>query len=48
MNCFCNIFDNEVLWLIIIALIILFAVCDNGGGGYCLGNTPTYNNHGCC
>ena len=32
MNCFCDLFQNEVVWLIIIALIILFAVCGNGFG----------------
>ncbi len=32
MNCFCELFQNEVVWLIIIALIILFAVCGNGFG----------------
>ena len=35
MNCFCELFQNEVVWLIIIALIILFAVCGNGCGGCC-------------
>lgn len=27
MNCLCNIFDNEVIWLIIIALLLLSLVC---------------------
>jgi len=35
MNCFCELFQNEVVWLIIIALIILFAVCGNGFGCGC-------------
>ena len=40
MNCLCNIFDNEVVWLIIIALILLSVFCNGynpcGGhsGGY--------------
>ena len=40
MNCFCNLFDNEVVWLIIIALLILNFTC-NG----C--STTRYNNNGC-
>ena len=33
MNCLCNLFDNEVVWLIIIALLLLNATC-NGDGGF--------------
>ncbi len=55
MNCLCNIFDNEVLWLVIIALILLYAFCGNDGYGCgcgtvgcgCGTETRTYN-HGCC
>ncbi len=43
MNCLCNFFDNEIVWLIIIALLILFCVCGNGSGT--CGST-TYQN-GC-
>ncbi len=32
MNCLCNLFDNEVIWLIIIA-IILYSCCNNTGCG---------------
>ena len=28
-NCFCNLFDNNCIWLIIIALIF-FSCCCNG------------------
>lgn len=47
MGCFCNIFDNSTVWLIIIALILLFFFCGNDGcgcGGY--GNYNTLGN-GC-
>lgn len=54
MNCFCDLFQNEVVWLIIIALIILFTVCSNNGCGVgvtngCGGCGTTYgcNNSGC-
>jgi len=26
-NCFCNLFDNNTLWLIIIAIILLSCCC---------------------
>ena len=32
MNCLCNLFDNEVLWLVIIALLILNSTCNGCGG----------------
>lgn len=35
MNCFCDLFQNEVVWLIIIALLIVFGVCN--GCGCCRG-----------
>ncbi len=31
MNCFCNLFDNEVVWLIIIALLLLNNTCNGNG-----------------
>lgn len=40
MSCFCNLFENSTVWLIIIALILLFFFCGNDGYG-------TYNNNGC-
>lgn len=39
MGCFCNIFENETLWLIILTVLILSLFC-NGGYGY--------NNNGGC
>lgn len=30
-NCMCNIFDNQCIWLIIIALLIIFCCGCNGG-----------------
>ena len=29
-NCMCNIFDNQCIWLIIIALLIIFCCGCNG------------------
>ncbi len=46
MNCLYNFFDNEIVWLIIIALLILFCVCGNGSCGGC-GNTTYQNGCGC-
>ncbi len=36
-NCMCNIFDNQCIWLIIIALLIIF----------CCGCNGTSQNSGC-
>ena len=45
MGCFCNIFENSTIWLIIIALILLFFFCGNDGcGGY---NTISNGCGGC-
>ena len=38
MNCLCNLFDDPTIWLIIIALILLFGFCGNGVLGTCTGN----------
>ena len=32
MNCLCNLFENEWIWLIIIALLLIH--CCGGYGGY--------------
>ncbi len=32
MNCLCNLFDDCSVWVIIIALIILFCCCGNSYG----------------
>lgn len=29
MNCLCDIFENETLWLIILAVIVLSCCCNN-------------------
>ena len=31
VNCLCNLFDDNTLWIVIIALIILCCFCGNGG-----------------
>jgi len=41
MNCLCNLFDNNCIWIIIIAILLL-SCCGNNGCSY--GN---YNNNGC-
>lgn len=43
-NCLCNIFDDKCVWLIIIALLIIFS-CNNGCG--CGGYSNYSNNNGC-
>ena len=47
MSCFCNLFNDPTVWLIIIALILLFMNCNNGCG--CgrgnNGNTAFGNNY---
>lgn len=45
MGCFCNIFENSTVWLIIIALILLFFFCNDCGCGY--GGYTPLNNGGC-
>ena len=35
MNCFCRLFDDSTLWLIIIAVILLSLFCNNGYGCGC-------------
>ncbi len=59
MGCFCNIFENSTVWLIIIALILLFFFCGNDGcgcyntiGNGCggcggCGGYNKYDNNGC-
>lgn len=27
MNCLCNLFDDNVIWIVIIALLILYVSC---------------------
>ena len=41
-NCLCNIFDDKCVWLIIIALLIIFCCGKNG-----CGCGASYNNNGC-
>ena len=47
MSCFCNLFENSTVWLIIIALILLFFFCGNEGCG-CGGFAPINNGCGGC
>lgn len=48
MNCFCNLFNNEVIWLIIIALILIYNTCDGWNNHRCgCPNAPTYGCGGC-
>lgn len=30
MNCLCNLFDDNTIWIIVIALLILYLFCNNG------------------
>lgn len=30
MNCLCNLFDDNTIWVIVIALLILYLFCNNG------------------
>ncbi len=44
-NCLCNIFDDKCVWIIIIALLLIFG-CGNCGNG--CGNYGGYSgNNGC-
>ena len=44
MSCFCELFENETLWLIILTLLVLTLVCGNGCGNGC---AVPYANNGC-
>ncbi|MGM9637718.1 MAG: hypothetical protein ACI3YK_07010 [Eubacteriales bacterium] len=35
MSCFCNLFNDPIVWLIIIALILLFMNCNGCGCNRC-------------
>ncbi len=43
MNCLCDLFDNEVFWIILIALAVMY--CSNNGGCGC--GIPAYTGRGC-
>ncbi len=43
MSCFCELFENETLWLIILTLLVLTLVCGNGCGT----TYPVNNGCGC-
>ncbi len=47
MNCFCNLFDNEVIWLIIITLLLLNNTCNCGYGRSGCGCNDSPVNYGC-
>ncbi len=46
MSCFCELFENETLWLIILTLLVLTLLCGNGYGG-CGTAYPANNGCGC-
>ncbi len=46
MNCLCNLFEDSTVWLIIIALLILYFGCNGGACNSCGGCIGTANN-GC-
>jgi len=41
MGCFCEIFENETLWLIILTLLIIYLICGHSDCGV------TYRQNGC-
>lgn len=45
MSCLCNLFDNEIVWVIIIALILL---CFLGNNGVCSCGKNTCGMNSCC
>ena len=45
-NCFCNLFENESMWWIII-LILLVLFCNGNGGCDPCGCPRNYNTCGC-
>jgi len=46
MNCLCNIFDEDNIWILILVLVILFILC-NGCGCGCGGYARNNNGNGC-
>ena len=52
MNCLCNLFEDNIWW-VLIAILILFLLCNNSGSGCgCSGantyGTTTYGNCNHC
>ena len=48
MNCLCNLFDNEIVWVIIIALILIH-FCGSGNCCSCgSGNGSSCGMSSCC
>ena len=35
MNCLCNLFDDNVIWIVVIALLILYVSCNQTNGCGC-------------
>lgn len=48
MNCLCNLFDDSNIWIIVIALILLFCCCGGIGSGNQGGCGCPTGGHGCC
>ncbi|MBR6513773.1 MAG: hypothetical protein IKT46_02950 [Clostridia bacterium] len=49
MNCLCNIFEDGNIWVWIIILLVLSALCNSGCGcGYNNGCGNTYSGDRCC
>ena len=47
-NCLCNLFDDNWIWLIIIALILIFCCCGGSWGNNSCGCDCGHNNSNCC
>ncbi len=47
MNCLCNWFEDSTVWLIIIALLILYFGCNGGCGNSCGNGCISGSNNGC-
>ena len=47
MNCLCNLFEDSTVWLIIIALLILYFGCNNTGCNTACGGCCNDTGYGC-
>jgi len=46
-NCLCNMFDDKCLWIVIIALLVLFSSNNGCGCGSCGSSCGCNNGYGC-